>query len=150
MFLGNHYHRVDEKGRIALPAKFRPEFAQGVVLVPDVDNCLKVYPIPLWEKISSEFTPHPLARSRMRRLGRFFFGESTLTELDTQGRIPLPQDQRQRLNIREEVVIVGMKEHLEIWDKESWEKEIAEVRQQAWQLLESSEHEGLQKEDKDR
>lgn len=146
MFLGKYYHRVDEKGRIALPAKFRAEFAQGVVLVPSADKCIEVFPLPLWEKISAGFAPRPMAQSRQRRLGRFLFGESSLTELDTQGRIPLTQEQRQRLNIREEVVVVGTGIYLEIWDRESWEKEITEVRQEAFQLLESSQQEILQKE----
>ncbi len=145
MFSGTYYHRVDEKGRIALPAKFRAEFAQGVFLVPSVDKCLYIYPLPLWEKLSPGFTPRPFDRSKMRRLGRFFFGGSSKTELDTQGRIPLPQDQRQKLNIKEDVVIVGVNEYLEIWDKETWEKEENELNQEAPQLLESAEHEGWQK-----
>ncbi len=142
MFLGKYYHRVDEKGRIALPARFRPEFAQGVVIVPGADKCLNVYPLPLWEKTAADMSKHPLARSKMRRLGRFLFGEATMVELDTQGRIPLPQDRRQNLSLTEEVVIVGVNSYLEIWNKEAWEKESAEVSQEAFQIFESIEDNG--------
>lgn len=148
MFAGNYFHRVDEKGRIALPAKFRPAFAQGVALVPSVDPCINVYPLPLWEKISLESAHGPLEKSRLRRLRRFFYGDSSVTELDSQGRIPVPQELRQRLNIREEVVIAGVNEYLEIWDRKSWEKEMAEVRKEAWDLLERAEHEPWQEEGK--
>lgn len=139
MFSGKHYHRVDEKGRIALPAKFRAEFAQGVVIVPGADKCLNVYPFPLWEKTSAMMSKNPVVRSKMRRLGRFLFGEATMAELDTQGRIPLPQDWRQSLNLKEEVVIVGVNKYLEIWGKDAWEKESAELSQEAWQIFESVE-----------
>lgn len=145
MFSGTYYHRVDEKGRIALPARFRAEFAQGVFLVPSVDRCLYVYPLTLWEKISPAFATDPFDPGKKRKMARYFYGGSSRTELDSQGRIPLPQDHRQKLNIKEDVVIVGVNEYLEIWDKETWEKEEEELNQEAAQLLESSEHENWQK-----
>ena len=145
MFLGKFYHRVDEKGRIALPARFRAEFAGGVVLVPSFDRCINVFPMKMWEKISADFAPDPLSPSSERKIGRYIYGESSSTELDTQGRIPLPLEQRQRLNIKEEVVVVGVNNYLEIWDKDSWEKERAEVMGEAGKLLENAQKKGIAK-----
>lgn len=147
MFWGRHYHHVDEKGRIALPAKFRPEFAQGAVVFPGGDDCLLVYPFPEWKKMSDKLTAHPLVRSKIRRLGRFIFGESSVSDLDAQGRVPLPQDWRMRFNIKGEIVIVGNNRYLEVWDKETFEKERSEVMQGAWQIIESLEEQNQSKGD---
>lgn len=145
MFLGTFFHRVDEKGRVALPAKFRAELAQGAVLGPGPDKCVNVYPLPYWEKTAAILTPGPFASSRDRERGRWIFSRVSLAELDSQGRIPLPLELRQKLEIKEDAAIVGMFNYLEIWARASWEIRSSRADQQAYDLFENPKDEITQK-----
>jgi MraZ protein len=120
--LGQHRYQLDTKGRIALPAKFREAFAQGVFLTLGQDGCLFAYPIDEWQRRSAEVRGRPLSGQEARAYARMFFGSAEPAELDSQGRLVIPQRLRSLVSLGREVVVVGVSERLEIWASEAWER----------------------------
>ena len=139
MFLGEYEHKIDPKGRVAIPPKFRGEFWEGIVLARGLDRCIIAYPPPLWKEVSDKFHALPTARSKERRMSRTIFAPSFSLELDDQGRVVLPPPLRQHAEIKETVIIAGINTYLEIWSKELWEEEQALMEEQAWQIAEGME-----------
>ena len=140
MFFGGFEHRVDNKGRVPIPPRFRRELADGVVLLPGVEKCITAYAAAEWEKVAAALTTTgSVARDKMRRLKRFIFATAFSLSLDGQGRIALPAPLKEYAGIDNEVVIAGVSNYLELWDKERWEAEKALGQEQAWQIIESLE-----------
>ncbi len=137
--LGNYEHRIDQKGRIAIPSKFRKEFAEGVVLTSGIDQCIIAYPVTEWQKLSDNYDLSPFSTSKNRELTRFIFGNAFDIELDRQGRIALPLWLRQHARIKEIAMIVGVNKYLEIWSNEGWERESLRIKEAAWLLAEGRE-----------
>lgn len=139
MFLGEYEYRIDQKGRVAIPAKLRKEFQDGLVLARGFDKCILAYPLPEWRKISDSFADLPTTRDKNRRLIRLTFASAFLAELDGQGRVALPSPLREYAQIKEIAIMAGGNNYLEIWGKELWEKEQQLMDEQAWQLAEGME-----------
>lgn len=139
MLLGEYECRIDQKGRVAIPAKLRKEFPGGLVLTRGVDRCMLAYPIEEWRNVSESFDLSPFSPGKNRRLNRIVFGNAFDLELDKQGRVALPSPLRQHAQIHDTVVMIGGNKYLEIWSKESWENEKLLMDEQAWQLAEGIE-----------
>ena len=139
MFLGEFEYKIDEKGRVPIPPKFREELREGVILTPGVEKCVIVYPLSEWEKVAAALTTGSLTRSKLRRLNRAIFATAFPLNIDKQGRIALPAPLRQHAGIEDEVIIAGANTYLELWNKEQWESEKTISQQQAWQIIESLE-----------
>lgn len=139
MFYGEFDYKIDEKGRVPLPPRFRRELRDGVVLAPGAEKCLNVYTLSEWRKLATTLTSSPLAPNKMRRLNRAFFAMAFSLSMDGQGRVALPVPLREYAEIEDEVVIAGANTYLEIWNKALWEEEKALSREQAWQIIESLE-----------
>lgn len=122
MFIGEFTHSVDKKGRAAIPSKFRPELAEGAVVTRGLDGCLFVYPKRQWEKIAEKFASLPLSQSKTRAFTRLMLAGAMDVNLDSQGRILIPEYLRTYANISEEAVIAGLYNRLEIWSKQAWEE----------------------------
>jgi MraZ protein len=138
VFFGEFEYKVDEKGRVPLPARFRKELQEGVVLTQGVESCITAYPLPEWKKLAAALTSS-VSRSKLRALNRALFGTAFKVNRDSQWRIPLPVPLRHYARIEDEVVIVGANNYLELWNKEQWELEKADSQEQAWQIIESLE-----------
>lgn len=136
---GQHGLRLDQKGRIAIPARLRPAFQEGLVLSQGFDRCLTAYPREEWRKRAERFARLPFTRSDARHVARSFFYNAFPAELDGQGRAVLPAVLREYAGIRDELVVVGMYFYLEIWAKEVWEEESSFLQKNAAQLAESQE-----------
>lgn len=139
MFLGEYEYRIDPKGRVPIPPRFRGEFGQGMVLARGVEGCISLYPPREWDRIVDMVASQPLNRSKSRRMARFLFATAFSSELDSQGRVALPPSLRLYADIKDTVVVSGVNTYLELWDKELWEKEKATAGEQAWSILESLE-----------
>ena len=139
MFYGEFEYKIDEKGRIPVPPRFRNELKDGVVLAPGIEKCITAYTIPEWKKLATTLTSNPLTRSKMRRLSRALFSTAFSTKIDNQGRIAIPAPLKEHADITDEVVVAGANTYLEIWNKTSWEEEKDISQQQAWQIIESLE-----------
>ena len=139
MFFGEFEYKVDEKGRVPIPPRFRKELKDGVVLAPGAEKCVNVYPIPEWKKLAGTLTGGSLTPNKMRRLTRAVFATAFTISIDGQGRVALPIPLREHAEIMDEVVIAGVNTYLEIWNKVLWEEEKTVSQEQTWQIIESLE-----------
>jgi MraZ protein len=132
MLLGEYEHTVDDKGRITLPAKFRELFQNGIVITRGMDRCLYAYTPEEWEKLveSQLATLNPLSPDS-RRLQRFFFSGAAETAPDKQGRVTLPPRPAERAQLGRDIVIAGVYDHLEIWDRSAWRAQMSEIEENA-------------------
>ncbi len=139
MFYGEYDYKIDEKGRVAIPPRFRRELKDGVVLSPGVEKCINMYPLSEWRKLATALTSSPLTPNKMRRLKRAIFSTAFNVDIDGQGRVALPIPLREHAEIQEDVVVTGANNYLDIWNQVLWEEEKAISQEQAWQIIESLE-----------
>jgi MraZ protein len=137
MFLGEYELRIDHKGRVAIPARFRDAFRAGLVLSRGFDKCLIVYTMAEWERVADELVSLPVTQLNPRRIARFTFSGAFDLEPDRQGRIILPPALRQYAGVNDEVVIVGSYSHLQIWSKENWVAEKQFMTEHAAEIAEA-------------
>ena len=140
MFYGEFDYKIDDKGRVPIPPRFRNALKDGVVLTSGQEKCITAYTVPEWRKLSTELTSSSLTRSKMRKLSRAIFAAAFSTKIDNQGRIAIPAPLRERAEIVDEVVIAGANTYLEIWNKILWEEEKKISQEQSWQIIESLEN----------
>lgn len=139
MFFGEFEYKIDEKGRLPLPPRFRAHLRDGVVLTPGVEKCITAYPLSEWKKLAAALTGSPVTRSKLRQLNRALFATAFYLSIDGQGRVSLPMPLREHAEIVDEVVVAGANNYLELWNKVHWEEEKALSQEQAWQIIESLE-----------
>ncbi|WP_310605510.1 division/cell wall cluster transcriptional repressor MraZ [Anaerosporobacter sp.] len=120
MFMGEHNHTVDAKGRVIIPAKFREELGDEFVLTLGLDGCLFVYPNDEWASFVNELKGLPGSKEA-RQLQRYFMAGAAACEVDKQGRFLIPQKLREHAGLDKELVLVGVLNKIEIWSKERWE-----------------------------
>ena len=137
MLIGAHEHTIDDKNRLTLPAKFRQAFADGVVVTRGLDGCLYAFRRPDWDRLveSRLATLDPLSPEG-RRLERFFYSGASETELDKQGRVMVPRELMEHAKLGREVVVAGVKDRLEIWDRAAWRAQMREVEGSAEHVAE--------------
>ncbi|OGO19474.1 MAG: division/cell wall cluster transcriptional repressor MraZ [Chloroflexi bacterium RBG_16_50_9] len=140
MFYGEFDYKVDEKGRIPIPPRFRNVLKDGLVLTAGAETCITAYTLPEWKKIANLLTGSSLTQSKIRKLNRVLFATAFSTRIDGQGRVAIPAPLRVHAQIADEVVIAGANTYLEIWDKTLWEEEKSVSQSQAWQIIESLEN----------
>jgi MraZ protein len=128
MLLGEHAHTIDDKNRLTLPARFRHVFGEGIVVTRGMDGCLFAYTREDWERLVHDrlATLDPLSKEG-RRMQRFFFSAALESDLDKQGRVILPAALLEHAKLGRDVVVAGVHDHLEIWDRDAWRRELAEV-----------------------
>ena len=122
MFLGQFKHSLDSKGRVILPVKLRKldEPVKSFTMTIGLENCIAVYPAEIWEKMTEDYENIPPTDPNGRTFLRVIFANATQVEPDRQGRIGVPAHLRVYAGIKKEVVVTGMNDHLEIWDREKW------------------------------
>lgn len=125
MFLGEYEHTVDDKGRMAIPAKFRAGLAEGLVVTRGFDQNLLVYPMTVWRELAARINALPMSQPAARNLRRLLFGSAADVEIDKQGRILLPANLREYAGITGEAVVAGLDTFIEIWSNERWAAVIA-------------------------
>ena len=120
MFLGTHTPRLDEKGRLFLPAKYRDELEPGLVLTKGQERCLYVFPLPEFDRITEALRAAPVTAKAVRDYSRVFFASASDEELDRQGRVTIPPGLRDYAGLQRECVVIGANTRLEIWDAMAW------------------------------
>jgi len=120
--LGTHSYQLDPKGRISLPVRFREAFSDGAYLTLGQDGCLFCFPREQWERRSDEVDSALLADAEGRAYQRLFFSNAERAELDAQGRLLVSQKLRAAAGVGKEVVVLGVKDRMEIWDREAHER----------------------------
>lgn len=126
MFLGTHTPRLDEKGRLILPAKFRDGLAGGVVITKGQESCLVVWPNVVFEEYATRLRTAAQTSQSVRAYTRVFFSSAFDEIPDKQGRITLPSQLRQFAGLDRDVVVVGADTRVEIWDASAWATYLAE------------------------
>lgn len=125
MFRGSFEHSVDAKGRVSVPSRFRDILAERyegrLVLTMDFDKCIMVYPLEEWERVEEKIKSLPQSQKEVKDFMRFVFSNATECELDKQGRILIPPALRERAGINKGVMVVGIINKMEIWDKAAWD-----------------------------
>jgi MraZ protein len=120
VFLGTHAPRLDDKGRLFLPAKYRDELASGLVLTKGQERCLYVFPEPEFGRITEALRAAPVTAKAVRDYSRVFFASASDEIPDKQGRITIPLSLRNYAALERDCVVIGANTRLEIWDATAW------------------------------
>jgi len=121
MFIGEYKHNIDGKGRLAVPAKFRNKLKDGAVVTRGLDNCLFLYPKEQWDQIAKKLAELPISQAKARAFSRLMLAGAMDVELDSQGRITLPEYLRNYATLSKKAVVAGLYDRLEIWNEEAWD-----------------------------
>jgi transcriptional regulator MraZ len=137
MLLGEYEHTIDDKNRLTLPAKFREAFEDGIIVTRGLDGCLWAWTPDGWANYrdSTLANLHPLSQQG-RRMQRHFFSGASETAADKQGRVIIPLTLLAHAKLGRDVVVAGVNDHLEIWDRAAWQRELAEVEGSAEDVAE--------------
>lgn len=125
MFLGTHFPKLDEKGRIILPAKFRDGLADGLVVTKGQDHCLVVWPKDEFDAYAEQLRGNTQANARVRAMTRVFFSSAFDEALDKQGRLTIPPVLRDYAQLDRELTVVGADTRIEIWSTAVWDAYLA-------------------------
>jgi MraZ protein len=120
MFTGEYRHSVDEKGRIAVPSKFRSQLEGGAVVSRWIDGCLAIHTADGWASLADKIAALPVTDASARLFGRSIFAGATEADLDKQGRVLLPAYLREGIGLASDALVVGARDHAEIWAPATW------------------------------
>ena len=136
MLIGEYTHIIDDKNRLSLPAKFRAEMGKKIVITPGLDSCLFIFTQKEWGKIQEKLSSSSLLQADNRSFNRFMFAGAVEAEVDSIGRILVPDFLRDRANLKNKVVVIGVSSRLEIWNEKTWSEYKKVVEKQADTLAE--------------
>ena len=139
MLIGEFTHSIDTKNRCALPAKFRKEMGKKVVVTRGLDSCLSVYTVSSWKKISEKLESLSMTKANERAFNRFMLSGAVEVDVDSQGRILVPDYLQEFAKIDKKVVWTGAGDKAEIWAEETWSKYVSSVQESPETLAESLE-----------
>lgn len=134
MFLGEYEYRIDRKGRVSVPPKFREEFRSGIIVTRGYERCIVAYTLSEWNKLYEMYATFPTTSSSSRLISRVVFSSAFDLTLDRLGRLILPPPLRAYAQVQEDVVIAGVGSYLEIWSKEGWEREQDVMEEKATEI----------------
>lgn len=136
MLIGEYIHTLDEKKRVSLPVKFRKEVGKKIIVTSGLDNCLWIFTLVQWKKISEKLSEFSMLQADNRSFNRYMFGSATEVEVDTIGRILLPEFLVSKANLKNKVAVIGVQDRVEIWNEENWKENKAVIEKRADQLAE--------------
>lgn len=136
MLLGEYLHTFDTKNRISLPARFRKELGRVVIVTRGLDRCLYVYARKVWEKEAGRYAAQTSGNAAARGLARLFLAGSFEAEVDSAGRILVPENLKAFAGIGGKAIIAGVADRVEMWEEEAWKKYTAQIEQNAAQYAE--------------
>ncbi len=136
MLIGEYTHTLDPKKRLSIPSKWRKELGKKLILTRGLDNCLFVYPLREWQKVSEKIGQLPLGQADTRSFNRFFLSGAVEVEVDSVGRILVPDFLKEFAVLDSKVVLAGIHDRVEIWDEKKWTQYKREIETKADQLAE--------------
>ena len=142
MFVGQYSHNIDNKGRLAVPAKFRSELKKAVV-TRGLDSCLFLYPKKEWDKLAEKLARLPINKSNNRAFARHTLAGAMEVEFDGQGRIILPEYLRVFAGLKKNAIIAGLYNYLEIWDEQKWNTYKSATEKNSNEIAEALENLGV-------
>lgn len=136
MFLGEFEHTLDDKGRLAVPARFRPGLEAGLYVTRGLERCLVIWDVPSWQAMAERVRTLNPWQADARRMQRHFFSGAVQAQPDKLGRIVVPQFLREYAGIQDDVVVVGLADRIEVWARDEWNRERSEAEAGGAQLAE--------------
>lgn len=136
MLIGEYTHTIDDKNRLSLPAKFRSEMGKKVVLTRGLDKCVAIFTEKEWQKIAEKLSESSMLQADSRSFNRFMFGGAVETEVDSIGRILVPDFLKEWGKLGAKVAVIGVQSRVEIWNEKAWEANKETVEKQADTLAE--------------
>jgi MraZ protein len=122
MFIGEYRHNMDAKGRVAIPAKFRNKLSGGAVVTRGIDRCLFAFSPEDWEKLAEKLIATPITQANSRAFSRLMLAGAVECEIDSQGRVLIPDYLRKYANLEKDTVVAGLYNRIEIWNASDWDK----------------------------
>lgn len=140
LFTGSYPRTLDEKQRLALPRKHREELSdqKQVVLAPGTEGCVAVYPTEVFAQMADRLAQHAPSGRDVRSFSRLFFAQAETADIDSQGRLRVPAELAKLADLKEDVMVVGVRDHLELWDKGRWEQFLVQEQARYDQLAETA------------
>jgi MraZ protein len=120
MLIGEYNHTLDAKRRVALPAKFRKELGKKIVITNGFDKCLFIYPVREWQKFSEKLSGLPVGQADTRGVNRFMFGGAMEQDVDSLGRMLIPEFLSRFAELGTKIVLVGVQNRVEVWEEANW------------------------------
>ena len=140
MLIGEYTHTIDEKNRMSLPAKFRTELGKKVVITPGLEDCLFVFGVKEWAKVKAKLSNSEsdlsFLKSDQRSFNRYIFGRAAEVEIDSIGRVLLPQFLKEKIGLAGSAVVFGVEDRVEIWHEKAREKYKADIEKKESGLTE--------------
>lgn len=140
MLIGEYIHTIDEKNRISLPSKFRKEMGKKIIITPGLDQCLFIFTTKEWTKVSKRLSDSDSDLSFLtadkRSFNRFMFGRAAEIEVDSIGRILIPDFLKDRIGLKNTAAMVGVEDRVEVWNENAWNKQKEIIERQAEELAE--------------
>lgn len=143
MFIGEYTHAIDDKGRLSIPAKFRRQLSGGVVVTKGLDGCLFVYPLDQWQQLATKLAALPLAQKQSRAFARLMLAGAFDAELDSQGRIIVPEHLRVYAKLQKHVAVTGLYNRVELWDEDTWHTYRAQTEASSEEIAEAMANLGI-------
>jgi MraZ protein len=134
LFFGEYHHTLDDKRRVALPVRFRASFEGGVILTRGLDRHLWIFPRSAWEILVAKLAALPLSQAEGRSLNRLLFAGAIEQELDSSGRVLVPEHLSQYASLSKDVVFAGIDTRIELWDAAAWQQEIQSAEKRTHEL----------------
>ncbi len=122
MMIGEYTHNLDDKGRLAVPKKFRTDLSKGAVVTRGLDNCLFLYTKAEWKKLADKLAALPFSQANTRAFARLMLAGAMDVKIDKQGRIVLPDYLRSFAGLKKSIIVAGLYNRLELWDQKNWEE----------------------------
>lgn len=136
MLIGEYTHTIDEKSRVSLPSKFRKEIGKKIIITHGLDNCLFVYSLAEWGKISAKVAELGIGQASRRGFNRFLLAGAVEAEVDSIGRILIPDFLKDFAGLKGKVVFAGVHNRLEVWDEKRWKTYKGQIEKEADVLAE--------------
>lgn len=136
MLIGEYLHTLDNKKRVAVPAKFRKEIGKRAVITKGLDGCLIVYPFEEWKIVAEKLSNLPTGQQGNRNFVRLFLASASEAEIDSLGRILIPEYLKDYAGLGEKIVIVGVYKRLEIWNEARWREYKSKIEKETDELAE--------------
>ncbi|TSC90587.1 MAG: MraZ protein [Parcubacteria group bacterium Gr01-1014_2] len=127
MFIGEYLHSIDNKKRLAIPSRFRKELGEKSILTRGLDNCLFLYPLQEWQKFSEKLDRLSMGQANTRSFARLMLSGAVEVEFDNLGRILIPDYLKIYADLKKKIIVTGVLNRLEIWDKDIWENYKKEI-----------------------
>lgn len=143
MYIGEYTYSIDAKRRMAVPAKFRKELSTGAVITRGIDNCLALYAVKAWEVMAEKLQNLTSARGEARGLARILLSGATDVGFDKLGRILIPDHLTKYARLKKNVVIIGLGNRIEIWDRKAWDDYKVKTEAQVGSMAERLEELGI-------